>query len=411
MPRITVVIPTRERADTLYHTLRTLVSQKYEDCEILVSDNASSDNTKSVVDSFSDPRVRYIDTGSRLSMSDNWEFALGHVRGEFVTYIGDDDGFVPGAIGRAMKLIDDSGLDALVWDKAQYAWPDHVNEDTRNRLYFRPGNDLVRVVEGRRKLRQVLLFRELYERLPCLYNGVVRTSLLTSLRDRSTNGIFFNSISPDIYSAIALSATIGRYLLSEYPFTVNGASRHSNGSSMGRDGKNQNSAAAKFLSENSRQYDQRLLLCPSVATAVAGEFLLAGQFLPDLELGDLHWGHYIQMLIRTAQTSPRREEILASASHTAKAMGIKLKTSGGGTPSPPSRQRVGVHGDTLVAKLPETVVSNIYDACQVVGGFLSSETPEISTSSSGFIRKLVGRNSSQIRNRLFSEAKTAFRSF
>ncbi|RYZ29021.1 MAG: glycosyltransferase, partial [Sphingobacteriales bacterium] len=78
--KYTVVVPTRERADTLLHTLRTCVTQNYDNLTILVSDNCSQDTTEEVVRSFNDPRIQYVNTGKRLSMSHNWEFALSQVR-------------------------------------------------------------------------------------------------------------------------------------------------------------------------------------------------------------------------------------------------------------------------------------------------------------------------------------------
>jgi hypothetical protein len=51
-----------------------------------------------VVASFKDPRIRYVNTGKHLSMSHNWEFALSHVEKGYVTFVGDDDGLLPGAI-------------------------------------------------------------------------------------------------------------------------------------------------------------------------------------------------------------------------------------------------------------------------------------------------------------------------
>jgi glycosyltransferase involved in cell wall biosynthesis len=41
-----VIVPTRERADTLYYPLQTLVRQRYNNFEILVSDNFSQGNTE-----------------------------------------------------------------------------------------------------------------------------------------------------------------------------------------------------------------------------------------------------------------------------------------------------------------------------------------------------------------------------
>ena len=100
----TIVVPTRDRADTLEHTLRTCIAQDYDDLEILVSDNASTDNTRDVVASSSDRRIRYINTGRRLSMTSSFEFAYSHVKPGYVISIGDDDGFPEGAIRAAARI-------------------------------------------------------------------------------------------------------------------------------------------------------------------------------------------------------------------------------------------------------------------------------------------------------------------
>jgi len=47
--KFTIVIPTRDRADTLIYSIQNALAQDYENFEILVSDNASNDNTKKVV--------------------------------------------------------------------------------------------------------------------------------------------------------------------------------------------------------------------------------------------------------------------------------------------------------------------------------------------------------------------------
>ena len=90
-PKVTVILPTRERGDALESALRTVTEQRYENLEIVVSDNCSHDRTGEIARSTGDRRVRYLNTGRRLSMSHNWEFALSHVTGGagWVTIIGD----------------------------------------------------------------------------------------------------------------------------------------------------------------------------------------------------------------------------------------------------------------------------------------------------------------------------------
>ena len=113
-PHITVVIPTRNRAQTLLSCLRTCSAQRYANFTILVSDNASTDNTRAVVEAAGDSRIRYFNTGYFVSMSDNWEFALSHVAEGYVTFIGDDDGLLPDAIADLARLLEGSGARAVL---------------------------------------------------------------------------------------------------------------------------------------------------------------------------------------------------------------------------------------------------------------------------------------------------------
>lgn len=59
MPFFTVVIPTFNRADKLAATIRSVLEQTFQDFELLVMDDGSTDDTEKMVSSLSDPRVRY----------------------------------------------------------------------------------------------------------------------------------------------------------------------------------------------------------------------------------------------------------------------------------------------------------------------------------------------------------------
>ena len=64
-----VVIPTRERAETLRYCLRTCLDQEFDDYEVIVSDNHSSPATRAVVDEAGSAKVRYFRTPAPLAMS------------------------------------------------------------------------------------------------------------------------------------------------------------------------------------------------------------------------------------------------------------------------------------------------------------------------------------------------------
>lgn len=225
--RFTVVVPTRERADVLGPALQTVVTQDYDNLQILVSDNCSQDHTAEVVRAFDDPRIRYVNPGRRLAMSQHWEFALSHVESGWIGIVGDDDGLLPGALGRVDEIRREYGVDAVIGNNAAYLWPS-ASGGPHGRLSL----DLRRGCEVRNSgewLRKALMGEAAYSALPMLYTGgFVDHRLVQAARDPS--GVFYRSMIPDVYSAMAFARVNERYVYSHEPLAVGGTSRHSGGS-------------------------------------------------------------------------------------------------------------------------------------------------------------------------------------
>lgn len=59
MPHFTIVIPTYNRAEKIKHTIQSVLNQTYSDFELLVMDDGSTDHTETIVNGFSDHRIRY----------------------------------------------------------------------------------------------------------------------------------------------------------------------------------------------------------------------------------------------------------------------------------------------------------------------------------------------------------------
>jgi glycosyltransferase involved in cell wall biosynthesis len=59
-PTVSVIIPTYNRAHSLGRAIRSVLNQTYQDFELIVVDDGSSDNTDELVKSFDDVRIRYI---------------------------------------------------------------------------------------------------------------------------------------------------------------------------------------------------------------------------------------------------------------------------------------------------------------------------------------------------------------
>ena len=133
-PFFSVIIPQKDRAEYLVHTLKTCMLQDYPNFEIIVSDDCSTDNSVAVVQELmkKDPRIRLYAHDHHLGMRDNFEFALNQVRSGYVLALGGDDGLVPGCIWRMYEILASTGTELLTWTPANfvdvykrqaYRWP------------------------------------------------------------------------------------------------------------------------------------------------------------------------------------------------------------------------------------------------------------------------------------------------
>lgn len=291
-PKYSVLIPTRERAVTLAASLRTLTSQDYESLEIVVSDNCSSDGTREVVEATADARVKYVRTDRRVSMSHNWEHGLSHCSGDWISIIGDDDGFLPNCFPRIDAIIEETSTEAVVSRACYFVWP---SPQAPRGLLTVPVGDKWVWVESARKRAAIIQGRAHYGDLPLLYNGtVVSRRAIDEARGR--NGMFFQSCIPDVYSGIALSCVLDRYVFSGSPVSINGSSKFSTGTSQMRSTKSssEDEPAKLFEQEGNLPFHPSVPLLadgrypPSIPALVLECYLQAQQRFHTLPPPDLN---------------------------------------------------------------------------------------------------------------------------
>ncbi len=90
-PLVTIAIPTYNRADFLKQALESAVKQTYQNIEIIVSDNCSTDDTEIVAKRFNDPRIRYFKQSKNIGANPNWNFCLKYAKGVYFLLLQDDD--------------------------------------------------------------------------------------------------------------------------------------------------------------------------------------------------------------------------------------------------------------------------------------------------------------------------------
>lgn len=124
-PKYSIIIPTCERANLLEHTMNGCLLQEYSNYEILVSNNSSNDETAFILDNFkSESKIRVVETKTRLAMPNHWEFAISYALGEYIIFLGDDDGISPSLLKVLDDVIELSGSNIIKWQSVLYHHPD-----------------------------------------------------------------------------------------------------------------------------------------------------------------------------------------------------------------------------------------------------------------------------------------------
>jgi len=123
-PHVSVILPTYNRSSTLREAMESVLEQTYEDLELIVVDDGSTDDTMDVVQSVRDPRVRYIRLAENRGVSHARNVGLAHARGVWVAFQDSDDLWRPAKLEHQMDVALQAGEKVGVWGFWQVDYPD-----------------------------------------------------------------------------------------------------------------------------------------------------------------------------------------------------------------------------------------------------------------------------------------------
>ncbi len=99
-PLVSICIPTYNGARWLHEALESALAQSYSPLEIVVVDDASSDDTLDIAQSFTDARLRVVPGERNLGLVGNWNRSVNLARGEWVKFLFQDDLLHPDCVAR-----------------------------------------------------------------------------------------------------------------------------------------------------------------------------------------------------------------------------------------------------------------------------------------------------------------------
>src|SRR5215470_8388474 len=104
-PRVSVLLPTYNRAHYLAEAIQSALDQTYADLEVVVVDDGSTDNSAELVRRFADPRVRLFRQENRgISAALNTAFRA--ARGRYIAILNSDGRWLPELLAEEVAVLE-----------------------------------------------------------------------------------------------------------------------------------------------------------------------------------------------------------------------------------------------------------------------------------------------------------------
>ena len=133
-PTVSVIIPTYNRSVLLPRSIRSVLNQTFQDFELIVVDDGSTDNTEEVVRGFEDKRIRYIQHEENKGGSAARNTGVKVAQGEYIALLDDDDEWLPEKLERQINKFQELSSDfgvvysgfSFVYEKSGEVVSSHV---------------------------------------------------------------------------------------------------------------------------------------------------------------------------------------------------------------------------------------------------------------------------------------------
>ena len=239
-PFFSIVLPTLNRASYLPLAIQTVLNQTFTDFELIISNNSSTDNTEDVISSFEDSRIRYVKTDEQIRVGRHFEFALSHARGQYITFLGDDDGYSKIFLESMKETINTHQAKIVGCKMCKYFYFQVNNYDgqpiERNSIHIPAFTNETSCFESKEAVNNMFAQFRLVEgdvddsfHPPQLVNAVYHHSLLREIKEKL--GVIFPDLLPcDYYTAVTLLSRTDKYCFLDSPLFIHGYSE--NGTSI-----------------------------------------------------------------------------------------------------------------------------------------------------------------------------------
>jgi len=152
-PFFSIIIPSYNNEKLLHECISSALGQTFRDFEIIISDNASEDNSYNLAASFQDARIRLYRQTNNVGMYNNLNFCVGKSTGTFLKFLNSDDVMHPNCLDCIYTAIQElqnkkdlstpvhighcklvAQFTPLAWKQSDFRTPLYVKPDINNNL-------------------------------------------------------------------------------------------------------------------------------------------------------------------------------------------------------------------------------------------------------------------------------------
>ena len=146
-PKVSIILPSFNRAYLLPRAIKSILNQTFQDFELIIVDDGSSDNTEEVLNSFKDKRIIYIRHDRNKGASAARNTGLKVASGEYIAFQDSDDEWIPDKLEKQIKVFE--------------AAPSEVGVVYTSFWKYLNNNEKIYIPNPKIKLKEKYIFKEL----------------------------------------------------------------------------------------------------------------------------------------------------------------------------------------------------------------------------------------------------------
>lgn len=274
VPKYSLIIPTYNGVKYLPTCVNTILCQDYDNYELIISDDHSNDGTRDYLEQLKHPRLNILFPAKSMSMTEHWEWALSHAKGEWLIFIGQDDGLQSYFFKLADKLTRQAqsiGTRAIMSERAYFFWDGCQYVYGNTAINYRAQNKTIIHNTKYEAIKSLIGMQDYFE-IPQMYTtSLFHKDLIKEAKEKQNQQVF-SSHPQDANLACIATALEKRYLKSYIPLGWVGSSPKSAGMAMASDLSKANKSNIEDLNNLKNEYKKKVNSSKLEYHSLAGDF-------------------------------------------------------------------------------------------------------------------------------------------